>query len=202
MPVTAPAPTRASGCAAQLQPAKQIDHDFVAEHLERIFIQIHRRVRNVDDAQDLTQEVFIKALRCGSQLRDPQKASHWISRIAANAAIDFLRRRRDTVAFGGAILATWHVQDNPEQLVTNTQHRGILKQALKSLSDRERTAIMLRNVHELPAGEVARIMGCSQATVRSHIANARIKLRRVLSGEQNAPCDPPLHSQDIPAQGL
>jgi RNA polymerase sigma-70 factor (ECF subfamily) len=49
-------------------------------------------VGNVADAQDLTQEAFIKALQRQEQLKDEQKAAHWLSRIATNTAIDFLRR--------------------------------------------------------------------------------------------------------------
>src|SRR5512142_3542204 len=65
---------------------------FVSEHLRRIFIQIYRVVGNVADAQDLTQEAFIKALQRQDQLKDLEKAAHWLSRIATNTAIDFLRR--------------------------------------------------------------------------------------------------------------
>src|SRR5574338_176526 len=65
---------------------------FVSEHLRRIFVQIYRIVGNVADAQDLTQEAFIKALQRRDQLQDEQKAAHWLSRIATNTAIDFLRR--------------------------------------------------------------------------------------------------------------
>ena len=65
---------------------------FVNEHLRRIFVQIYRIVRNRADAQDLTQETFIKALQRQEQLKDEQKAAHWLSRIATNTAIDFMRR--------------------------------------------------------------------------------------------------------------
>jgi RNA polymerase sigma-70 factor (ECF subfamily) len=65
---------------------------FVSDNLRRIFNQIYGIVRNVADAQDLTQEAFIKALQHQDQLKDGQKAAHWLSRIATNTAIDFLRR--------------------------------------------------------------------------------------------------------------
>src|SRR5215813_12281603 len=65
---------------------------FVTEHLRRIFLQIYRVVGNVADAQDLTQEAFIKALQHQEQLKDLEKAAHWLSRIATNTAVDFLRR--------------------------------------------------------------------------------------------------------------
>src|SRR5437867_13058530 len=65
---------------------------FVSDNLRRIFVQIYRIVGNVADAQDLAQEAFIKALQRQEQLKDEQKAAHWLSRIATNTAIDFLRR--------------------------------------------------------------------------------------------------------------
>jgi RNA polymerase sigma factor (sigma-70 family) len=70
----------------------ETQNKFVSEHLRRIFVQIYRIVGNVADAQDLTQEAFIKALQRQEQLKDGQKAAHWLSRIATNTAIDFLRR--------------------------------------------------------------------------------------------------------------
>src|ERR1700692_3293934 len=65
---------------------------FVAENMRRVFLLIYRIVGNVADAQDLTQEAVIKALQRQDQLKDLKKAAHWLSRIASNTAIDFLRR--------------------------------------------------------------------------------------------------------------
>src|ERR1700680_1157988 len=80
--------------AAKPVPAPLEGQDrFVEETLHRIFRQIYHMVGNVADAQDLTQEAFIKALQRQDQLKDGDKAAHWLSRIATNTAIDFLRRR-------------------------------------------------------------------------------------------------------------
>ena len=70
----------------------ELQERFVTENLRRIFLQIYRMVGNVHDAQDLTQEAFIKALQRQEQLKDELKAAHWLSRIATNTALDFLRR--------------------------------------------------------------------------------------------------------------
>src|SRR5579872_395984 len=70
----------------------ELQDRFVQENLQRIFRQIYRMVGNVHDAQDLTQEAFIKALQRQDQLKDDVKAAHWLSRIATNTALDFLRR--------------------------------------------------------------------------------------------------------------
>src|SRR5260370_4580804 len=76
-----------SGAAESLERQNR----FVADNLRRIFVQIYRIVGNVADAQDLTQETFIKALQRQEQLKDELKAAHWPSRIATNTALDFLR---------------------------------------------------------------------------------------------------------------
>jgi RNA polymerase sigma-70 factor (ECF subfamily) len=152
---------------------------FVSEHLRRIFLQIYGIVRNVADAQDLTQEAFIKALQHQEQLKDEQKAAHWLSRIATNTAIDFLRRngRATFCEIDHAPDSHW---ETPEEAVLRDEHRDYLEDGLRLLSPRERAALILRDVEDLPAEEVARRLDCSKATVRSHIANARTKLRRYM----------------------
>ena len=154
------------------------DH-FVAEHLQRIFRQVYRIVRNVADAQDLTQEAFIKALRHRDQLKDEQKAANWLSRIATNAALDFVRKH-NRVSFTELDDTLRNHEDNPERRLMRAEERDYLDAGLRLLTPRERAAITVRDVDGLPAEEVARLLDCSQATVRSHIANARIKLRGYL----------------------
>jgi RNA polymerase sigma-70 factor (ECF subfamily) len=152
---------------------------FVSENLRRIFLQIYGIVRNVADAQDLTQEAFIKALQHQEQLKDEQKAAHWLSRIATNTAIDFLRRsgRATFCEIDHAPDSHW---ETPEEAVLRDEHRDYLEDGLRLLSPRERAALIMRDVEDLPAEEVARRLDCSKATVRSHIANARTKLRRYM----------------------
>jgi RNA polymerase sigma-70 factor (ECF subfamily) len=161
-----------------LQALDPHDH-FVSEHLQRIFRQIYRIVLNVDDAQDLTQEVFIRALRHRDQLKDEQKAANWLSRIATNAAIDFVRKS-NRVSFTELDDTLRRHDDNPEQLLMRAEVRDYLDAGLRLLTSRERAALTLRDVEGLPAEEVALLLECSQATVRSHIANARVKLRGYL----------------------
>ncbi len=150
---------------------------FVSEHLRRIFVQIYRIVGNVADAQDLTQEAFIKALQHQEQLKDEQKAAHWLSRIATNTAIDFLRRN-GRATFCDIDEAPQSHSDSPEQILLRSEQRNYLEDGLRLLSPRERAALVLRDVEGLPAEEVAAQLNCSKATVRSHIANARTKFRR------------------------
>lgn len=168
--------------------AQEKQNRFVSDHLRRIFLLIYRIVGNVDDAQDLTQEAFIKALQREDQLKDVEKAAHWLSRIATNTAIDFLRRN-GRVAFCDVDemiqpLSSPQSQ-SPEAILLRNERREYLEDGLRRLTVRERTALLLRDVEGLPAEEVARQLNCSKATVRSHIANARIKFRRYLERRQS-----------------
>ena len=153
---------------------------FVEENLRRIFRQIYHMVGNVADAQDLTQEAFIKALQRSDQLKDGDKATHWLSRIATTTALDFLRRH-GRYTFCEIDEAPEYECESPEELLLRGEQREYLEESLCVLTPRERAALMLRDVEDLPADEVARQLDCSKATVRSHIANARTKIRKFMS---------------------
>jgi len=165
---------------ATLLAAQELQNRFVSDNLRRIFLLIYRIVGNVADAQDLTQEAFIKALQRQDQLKDIDKAAHWLSRIASNTAIDFLRRngKVNFCEIDSLMEPLSEPSESPEQAVLRSEHRAYLEQGLTVLTERERTALLLRDVEGLAAEEVAEQMNCSKATVRSHIANARIKFRR------------------------
>ena len=162
--------------------AQEQQSRFISENLRRIFLLIYRIVGNVADAQDLTQEAFIKALQRQDQLKDLEKAAHWLSRIASNTAIDFLRRhgRVNFCEIDALVEPLTEPSVSPEQAVLRSEHREYLERGLSVLTERERAALILRDVEGLPAEEVARQLNCSKATVRSHIANARIKFRRYM----------------------
>jgi RNA polymerase sigma-70 factor, ECF subfamily len=162
---------------------RELQARFISDNLRRIFLQIYRIVDNVDDAQDLTQETFIKALQRQDQIKDLDKAAHWLSRIATNTAIDFLRRH-GRIAFSEISELPRPLSSDPEEspefAVLQAERSAYLRDGLMTLSDRERTALVLRDVDGVPSREVARLLNCTEATVRSHIANARIKFRRYL----------------------
>lgn len=174
---------QATGTTSAEAISQDRQNEFISLHMRRIFVLIYRKVGNVADAQDLTQEAFIKALQRGDQLKDPEKAAHWLSRIAANTAIDFLRKsgRAHFTNIDDLVepLATQR-EASPEAQVLQSEKRRYLEGGLDQLTDRERLALLMRDVEGMPAAEVAKQLHCSQATVRSHIANARIKLRKYL----------------------
>ncbi len=181
-PVSEPLPPISD---SQLRTDSDAQAHFLQQNLRRIFLLIYRIVGNVDDAQDLTQETFIKALQRQSQLKDLDKAAHWLSRIAANTAIDFLRRHKRVSFVDVNHLANApNSHESPEQLLLRGERKLHLDGGLATLTERERMAILLRDVEDMPADQVASHMNCSTATVRSHIANARIKFKRYLEAKK------------------
>lgn len=169
-----------SGLSSDALTAQEQQSRFISDNLRRIFLLIYRIVGNVADAQDLTQEAFIKALQRQDQIKDLEKATHWLSRIASNTAIDFLRRhgKVNFCEIDALVEPLREPRESPEQALLRREHKLYLEDGLKTLTERERTALILRDVEGLPAEEVALRLNCSKATVRSHIANARIKFRR------------------------
>jgi len=160
---------------------------FIQQNLRRVFLLIYRIVGNPDDAQDLTQETFIKALQRQGQLKDLEKSAHWLSRIASNTAIDFLRRNKkyafsDISRVADSMSSSY---ENAEQSLLRGERWQHLDGGLSTLTERERTALVLRDLEDMPAEEVASQMNCSMATVRSHIANARVKFKRYLEGRKS-----------------
>ena len=161
--------------------------EFIQANLRRVFLIIYRIVGNVADAQDLTQETLIKALQRHEQLNDLEKAAHWLSRIATNTAIDFLRRQgRMSFSELDDVAEPLSAPENesPEALLLRYEQHDRLNDVLARLTPRERLALVLRDVEGLPAEEVARRLNCGKATVRSHIANARVKFRKILGKQR------------------
>ncbi len=172
---------------SRLNTGSEAETQFVQQNLRRIFLLIYRVVGNVDDAQDLTQETFIKALQRQGQLKDFDRATHWLSRIAANTAIDFLRRKKKLSFTDVGQLAGFPTPwADPEQSVLRGEWKMHLDGGLAVLTERERMALLLRDVEDMPADQVARHMNCSMATVRSHIANARTKFKRYLEERKSS----------------
>lgn len=174
--------------APQLDPSsvlagREAQDRFVEANLRRVFLIVYRIVGNVPDAQDLTQETFIKALQRADQIKDLDKAAHWLSRIATNTAIDFLRRSgRMSYTDLEQVPEPYAVsrEESPESRVLRGEQHDLLNAGLAQLTERERAALILRDIEELPAEEVALRLDCEKATVRSHIANARTKFKRFL----------------------
>lgn len=160
-------------------------HSLVEQHLRRVLTVLYRIVGNYADAQDLAQEVFLKAFQRRHQLRDPARVLPWLMRIASNAGIDFRRSRGIAAASRSwnEAIDVGPPSPSPEQQLFQRERERRLQDGLRLLSPKERAAIVMRDLEGMSGAEVARALGCSPITVRTHIASARIKLRRFFQGK-------------------
>ena len=141
--------------------------------------------RNLEDAKDAAQQVFLRLYRSLGQLDENRHLASWLYRITVNVCRDMLRARarRPMLSLeeaGGGLVAA------ADDTVRNEQMRMIYA-ALATLPERERTAVVLRDLEGFTTSEAARIMGCTEVTVRSQISNARVKIRKFVQRRQRRP---------------
>ena len=148
-----------------------------------------RMTGNPEDARDLAQEAFLKAWRGLRFYKFEAAFSTWLYRLTSNVCIDFLRRqkRRQTVSLTveddqeSAVEA--ELADPaplPEEQVLYDEQRRVVAAAMEQLEDDFRLILTLRVVEDLPYEEIASIMDLKVGTVKSRLARARNKLKKIL----------------------
>lgn len=152
------------------------------EYFDKIYRYIAIRVGNEAEAEDLTQQVFLKALKSIPSFRwKGIPFSAWLYRIAHNQVVDYLRRKTKhaTESLDGMVKATVS-DDNPQLEFERKVDIEQLLLATKRLTGAQREVISLRFTSELSIAEVARIMGKSEGAVKALQHSAIVALRKVL----------------------
>lgn len=154
---------------------------------ERIMLRSERRVlrialrllNNQQDAQDAAQEVFLRLYKHLGRLDldDARGCEPWLFRVTVNVCRDMARKRGRSVALeDGALVDATAVPADTQYGLEHAQQLEFVRRALGRLGAKERAALVLRDVEGLSTREVAAILGSSEATVRSQISMARLKL--------------------------
>jgi RNA polymerase sigma-70 factor (ECF subfamily) len=151
---------------------------------ERILAQCERRVlrvalrllNNPQDAQDAAQEVFLRLYKHLRHLDAARGFEPWLFRVTVNVCHDIARARRRSVRLED-LPEPLAPQPDAHQELQRAQQREILRRALGRLGEKERAALVLRDIEGLSTQEVAKILGSSEATVRSQICTGRLKIR-------------------------
>jgi len=150
--------------------------DLLMRRHERLVLRTaHRLAGNLEDAQDASQEVFLRLYRNLAKL-DTGNLAAWLYRVTVNVCHDAQRRRPATVPMEDALeLAA--AGGDPQQCAGEAERRALLLRSLRMLSEKERTALVLRDLEGLSTAEVAGALGSSVGTVRSQVSKARLKVR-------------------------
>jgi RNA polymerase sigma-70 factor, ECF subfamily len=170
------------------------------EYHDRIYRYLLRLVRNSAEAEDLTQETFLRAYRRGESLREPEAVRGWLYRIATHAALDRLRQRKSQPAVQadevtGQLPSAVPPSPSVLEVVERKETSACVQRCLDFLPDHYRAVILLHVAHGLTAPEIAGLLGVSLYTVKIRLHRARHKLQQVM--EQG--CAVSNDSQGVPA---
>ena len=165
----------------------------VASHRSQIFRFLLASTRDVDLAETLTQECFLKAHRNWSNFRGDSSAMTWLMRIAINLQKDHWRNRRmqfwrqtrtNSVDLDEASEWLPSGESSQEQNLLARERVGQVWTAVEGLSERQRTVFLLRYVEELELAEIAQTTGLSEGTVKAHLSRALGRVRAELGGKR------------------
>ncbi len=153
-------------------------------HQRQVFGTARRLLGSPEDAQDAAQEVFLRLYRYLDRLDSGRALAPWLYRVTVNVCRDLARRRRvrRTVSLQEAGEAGLPEPRDPRAdpaaaAVVAEEHR-IVEEGIATLAEKERSALVLRDVEGLSTAEVAAILGTTETTVRSHICRARLKIKK------------------------
>src|SRR6266853_330892 len=165
----------------------------VERHQRRILAVARRFTRIREDAEDIVQQSFQKAFVHLQKFEGKSSFSTWLTRIAINEALMFLRRGSglrevsiDDLSGDEETTLRLEMRDSragPETAFLQSERNQILYEAMDKLTPRTRTAIELRELRELSTAEAARAMGVSVGGVKARVFHGRRKLRRLLKRE-------------------
>ena len=171
-----------------------------ATYHDRIRCYIAGMVRNRAEAEDLTQETFLRAHCHQEKLRDPKAARGWLYRIATNVCLDRLRQRAQPGPFEGEDQDPAALASSPtaHQKLERAETSACVQRCLDYLPDSYRAVILLREAHGLTAEEIATLLNVSVGAVKIRLHRARRRLLEIMdigcaiSEERNGvPCCTP-----------
>ena len=158
------------------------------KYQQKIYNLIYRKVRNHETAEDLCQEVFLKAWQALPNFKGQSLFYSWLYQIAVNRSIDFLRKRNRQHVTGfeelpqnaDDTLQMTEVQPSPCALLERKELEQIILKAVYQLPLSQRSAFYLRHWDGLPIKEIASRLDKSENTVKTYLYHARRKLQRML----------------------
>jgi RNA polymerase sigma-70 factor, ECF subfamily len=159
--------------------------ELFGKHQNEIYAYLLRMLRDPELAADLTQDAFVKAYRAYDHLEKPENARAWLYQIAHRVALDNLRRNK-IVRFVPLVGETRNTAPSAEHLVMDARLSGELQRALEKIPERQRTALLLAELHDMTGLELASAMGVSHVAARALLTRARESLRQALAAEEQA----------------
>lgn len=158
-------------------------NELVRRHQKQVFYMALRYVKNDADAADVTQKAFVRAYRSIGQFRGDSTFKTWITRIAINQALNYLRDNKRERATDLDDVPGDALTRNPTgaHRVIKSQESAALRDAVEQLPDKQRMVLSLRIYEELPFREIAELVGSSENAAKVNFHHAVKKLRQILN---------------------
>lgn len=161
--------------------------ELVRRYKKKVYSVAFRMLGNHLDADEVTQETFVRVYEKRSDLREVNYISSFILRIATNYAIDLIRKKSKKHIHVDELAFLPEVQEelaerivSPERDLENAEIMKAIKEGVELLPPRQKIALVLHDIEGYTKTEIAETLGCPQATVRSNLHIARTKLRKYL----------------------
>jgi RNA polymerase sigma-70 factor (ECF subfamily) len=164
---------------------------FIKEHQDKVYNIVLNRVQHTEDAEEITQDVFIAVFQKPEAFRGEAAVSTWLYRIAINKCIDHLRKKQRGKRWGFTGLFTSTVSNEAEEpkdflhpgiVSENREKANILFKAMKQLSAKQHTAWVLSEIENMSYKEISEVMNVSVSSVESLLFRARQNLKKILAG--------------------
>jgi RNA polymerase sigma-70 factor (ECF subfamily) len=149
-------------------------------HRRSLFNMIARLIGSYDEAHDVLQETFLRAVQGWGGFRGQAEARTWLYRIAVNCSYTHMKRRRRSSQFIAELTPRPLEASASEHGVLDEARRHMVERALTSLGPDLRSVLLLRDLEELSYSEIAGVLGWSEGTVASRLNRARRLLGKKL----------------------
>lgn len=169
-------------------------NELVRTYERRVFVLVQRMLGRREEAEDISQEVFVQVFKAIDQFRGDSKLSTWIYRIAVNLCKNralYLARRHageedeldglsERHALDRAKGATVAAVERPDELASGKQLEAIVARAIAALEPDFREVLVLREVEDMSYEDIAEIVGAPEGTVKSRLHRARAQLKEAI----------------------
>ena len=163
----------------------QAAFEAIVQRYERqIYSFVYRMMGDPDDAYDLTQDCFVRAYRNLGSTNSELNVSAWLHRIASNACLDVLRRRKrirwtpwDNTRHEPLLGS--HEMDDPERRTVSLETSGIVQETLNRMTPRNRAALIMREYEGMSCEEIGEVLGLSRSAVKSILFRGREEFRKL-----------------------
>ena len=165
--------------------------ELIRRYQRKIYQLVYNMTSNREDAEDLVQDVFVKAYSALERFKGDSSFYTWIYRIAVNRAINYLKKRKRNTAMSlddidqgverDPNFVALQSRESPVRDATLSELQKKLNEALQALSENHRAVVVLHDIQGIQHDEIARMLKCSPGTVRSRLFYARQELQKQLT---------------------